>query len=73
MLAKLRRDGVLTMEDMENINDIPDGVARIEALDQAMKTCVEGENPSDVLARANLYYAFLTANRNSVRVGSATH
>lgn len=50
---------------MEEVaNDIPEGMARIEALDHAMKTSYQGEDPAIVLARAGLYYKFLTSQIN---------
>lgn len=51
------------MDELESANDIPDGVARIEALDNALKSCVPGEDAAKILDRAAQYYQFLTTNR----------
>lgn len=56
-------DGPVTIE-----NDIPEGVARIEAMDHALKTATPGEDPRTVLVRAELYYRFLTNNRQSYQI-----
>lgn len=65
-MAALFRNGVLSMEDLENMNDIPEGVARIEAMEHAMRTATPGEDVQNILMRAAMYYAFLTANRQTI-------
>lgn len=51
----------------EHGNDLPEGVARLEALNHAASMWVEGETEDVVLARAERMYAFLTQGRKSAQ------
>lgn len=46
----------------EETNDMPEGLARIEALNGALKTATGGEDVDAVLSRARMYYNFLMTN-----------
>jgi hypothetical protein len=54
-------------------NDIPEGMARIEAMDCAIKTATPGEDVRQILGRAALYYAFLTTNRPAIMAAAEEH
>lgn len=42
-----------------NNNDIPEGIARMRAMDHAMEMWQPGEGTDDILARAAKFYDFL--------------
>lgn len=50
------------MEDLEDTN-IPDNIVRVEALEHAMRTCIPGEDPSVIIARARIYFVYMTTGR----------
>jgi len=56
----------VAIEDYEDVNDIPEGLARIEAMSHALKTAVPGEDPREILMRAGMFYAFLTYGKKQV-------
>ena len=52
--------------EYEDVNDIPEGLARIEAMSHALKTAAPGEDPREILMRAAMYHAFLTFGKKQV-------